>query len=207
MHIGSEVTRWFRKEREPHVLMVTPERLIAALHRAGINCVLMGTHGINGYRDEARATQDVDVLVVKKDVRKAVRTLQRLFPKLEVRENASVARFFDTVTGKVVIDVIKPSSRAMQMVFRNSIPIGKTHRIPTLEMAVISKFLAMQGTRRTMGKRMQDATDMVNMVVQNRRVLDVARLKQLADHAQPRGGDVITGLIADIDAGRAIEIT
>ena len=62
LHIGSEVTRWFRKERQPQVLMVTPENVIAALNDAGINPVLMGTHGINVYRDQARATQDVDVL-------------------------------------------------------------------------------------------------------------------------------------------------
>jgi len=80
LHIGSKVTRWFRKEREPNVLHVTPERVLAALHEAGINCVLMGTHGINGYRDEARASEDVDVLVTKRDVRKAVRILDETFP-------------------------------------------------------------------------------------------------------------------------------
>jgi hypothetical protein len=67
LHIGSEVTRWFRKDRAPQVLNVTPENVLATLHRAGINPVLMGTHGINVYRDEARATQDVDVLVTKRD--------------------------------------------------------------------------------------------------------------------------------------------
>ena len=55
LHIGSEVTRWFRKERQPQVLNVSPENVIDVLHRAGINPVLMGTHGINGYRDEAGA--------------------------------------------------------------------------------------------------------------------------------------------------------
>src|SRR5262249_9409519 len=75
MYTGSKVTRWFRKDREPNVLEVTPENVIAALHEAGIKPVLMGTHGINGYRDQARATDDVDVLVTKRDVRKAIRVL------------------------------------------------------------------------------------------------------------------------------------
>ena len=57
LHIGSMVTGWFREQREPNVLEVTPENVIKALHEAGINCVLMGAHGINGYRDEARATR------------------------------------------------------------------------------------------------------------------------------------------------------
>src|SRR5438105_9558717 len=84
LHIGSELTGWFRKDREPHVLKVTPENVIATLHGVGINAVLMGTHGINVYRDEARATQDVDVLVTKREVRKAIRVLEDAFPYLEV---------------------------------------------------------------------------------------------------------------------------
>ena len=71
LHISSEVTSWFRQERQPQVLHVTPERVLATLRRAGVNCVVMGTHAVNTYRDEARATQDVDVLVTKKDVRKS----------------------------------------------------------------------------------------------------------------------------------------
>src|SRR5881275_2063381 len=103
LHIGSEVTRWFRKDREPQVLNVTPENVIATLHQAGINPVLMGTHGINVYRDEARATQDVDVLVTKRDVRKAVRVLEEVFPYLEVIDSAVVTRFLDPVSQKVVL--------------------------------------------------------------------------------------------------------
>src|SRR5262245_13677356 len=83
LHTSSELTLWFRRQREPHVEKVTPEGVIAALHRAGVNPVLMGTHGLSGYRSEARATQDVDVLVTKKDVRKAVWVLEQEYPYLE----------------------------------------------------------------------------------------------------------------------------
>lgn len=204
LHIGSELTRWFRKEREPQVIRVTPEAVIAALHKAGIKCVLMGVHGINVYRDQARATQDVDVLVTKKDVRKAVRVLEEAFPYLEVRENAAVARFIDPVTQKVVLDVMKPASQAMQTVFRNVVPIGATHRIPDLEMALISKFMAMFSTNRRMDKRQLDAGDFGNMVMHNRARIDLQKLKRLGDRVQPRGGDKVLGLIADVDAGRQI---
>lgn len=40
------VTRWFRQQWEPNVLKVTAENVIAALNRAGIRPVLMGTHGL-----------------------------------------------------------------------------------------------------------------------------------------------------------------
>lgn len=205
LHIGSEVTQWFRKAREPHVLRVTPERVLAALHGAGVNCVLMGTHGLNVYRDEARATQDVDVLVTKKDVRKTVRVLEEVFPYLEVTENAAVARFVDPVTQKVVIDVMKPATLAMQSVFRHTIRIGDTHRIPDLEMALATKYLAMKAPTRRLDKKLLDAGDFTNIVQCNRNAIDMKKLKQLGDKVHPNGGAEILQYVADIDGGRTIQ--
>jgi hypothetical protein len=206
MHIGSTVTRWFRKDREPNVLAVTPERVLAALHDAGINCVLMGAHGINGYRDEARASQDVDVLVTKRDVRKAIRVLDETFPYLEIIENAVVARFVNPVTQKVVIDVMKPSSRAIQLVFRHTIPIGDTHRIPDLEMALVSKFVAMVSPNRKPHKKHLDAADFGSIVEANRNSIDLKKLKRLADQAYPKGGAEILRMIDEMDNGRPLEL-
>lgn len=206
LHIGSKVTRWFREGREANVVEVTPERVVASLRRAGINGVLMGTHGINGYRDEPRGTQYVDVLVTKKDVRKAVRILEETFPFLEVIENAAVARFLDPVTQKVVIDVMKPATRAMHAVFRHAIPIGDTHRIPDLEMALASKFLAMIAPARRPDKKLIDAGDFTNIVIHNRGVLDLKKLKRIGDQVHPRGGTEMLRLVSDIDAGRPIRL-
>jgi hypothetical protein len=206
LHIGSKVTRWFRAGREANVMEVTPERVVATLHRVGINGVLMGTHGINGYRDQPRGTQDVDVLVTKKDVRKAVRILEETFPYLEVIENAAVARFLDPVTQKVVIDVMKPASRAMHAVFRNAIPIGDTHRIPDLETALASKFLAMIAPTRRPDKKLIDAGDFTNIVIHNRSVLDLKKLKRIGDQFHPQGGTEMVRLVGDIDAGRQIRL-
>ena len=100
-----------------------------------------------------------------------------VFPYLEIVENSAVARFVDPVTQKVVVDVMKPSSHAMQSVFRNTVAIKDTHRIPTLEMALVSKYMAMTSPNRKQVKRMQDLTDFANIVVQNRAVIDVARLE------------------------------
>jgi hypothetical protein len=204
LKVSTEVTNWCRKEREPNALNVTAENVIAALNDAGIRPVLMGTFGINGYRDEARATQDVDVLVTKKDARKAVRVLEEAFPYLEVQENAAVARFVNPVSMKVVLDVMKPASRAIQAVFRHTVAIGKTHRIPDLEMALVSKFLAMTATNRRPDKKLVDAGDFMNIVQHNRTRLDVKKLTRLAGHAQPGGSARIEAMLVDIDAGRTI---
>jgi hypothetical protein len=206
MYTGSKVTRWFRKDREPNVLDVTPENVIAALHEAGIYCVLMGTHGINGYRDQARATDDVDVLVTKREVRKAIRVLGRTFPYLDIVENSAVARFVNLATLKVAIDVMKPSSEAMRVVFRHTIPIGKTHRIPDLEMALVSKFVAMTAPNRKPGKKLIDAGDFTIIVAHNRHALDLEKLRRLADRVQPHGSEKIQAFVDEIDAGRTIHV-
>jgi hypothetical protein len=204
LHIGSEVTRWFRMERQPQVLNVSPENVIAALNAAGINPVLMGTHGINGYRDEARASQDVDVLVTKREVRKAVRVLEEAFPTLKVHENSAVARFVDPVSQTVVLDVMKPSSQAMQLVFRNTVAIGERYRIPTLEMALVSKFAALRSPNRIPRKRHLDRADFTSIVEENRTLLDLDKLQKLAARVHAGGAAQILSLIADIDAGRDI---
>jgi hypothetical protein len=166
----------------------------------------METHGINVYRDEARATQDVDVLVTKRDVPRAIRVLAEAFPYLEVMNFSTVARFVDPVTQKVVLDVMKPTSRTMQSVFRRTIAIKDTHRIPTLEMALVAKYVAMTAPNRKRLKRMQDLVDFANMAVQNRAAIDMAKLRRIGDAIETGHAERITELIADIDAGRALEI-
>ncbi len=204
LEISSELTKWFRRVREPNMLRVTPEGTIAALNRAGINPVLMGTHGLIAYRSESRATQDVDVLVTKKDVRKAVAALEEEYPYLEIVDTAVVTRFRDAVSQKIVIDVMKPTSETMKLVFRHVVKIGKTHRIPELEMALACKFVAMLAPNRRHAKRLVDLGDFVDVVENTRSTLNLEKLVHLADRVHPRGGKVVAKMVADIDAGRLV---
>lgn len=204
--VSTMVTGWFRKQREPNVLEVTAENVIAALNRAGIRPVLMGTYGLGGYRSEARATQDVDVLVANREVRKAVRVLEEVFPYLEVVDLPVVTRFVNPVSQKVVLDVMKPNQEAVRVVFRNTIRIGQTHRIPTLEMALASKFVAMIAPNRRSDKKMIDLGDFINVIEHNRQVLDLEKLRRLGDKVHPNGGKRILAMVADIDAGRTIQL-
>jgi hypothetical protein len=206
LRVSTKVTKWFRKHRETNVLKVTAENVIAALNRAGIRPVLMGTYGLVGYRSEGRATDDVDVLVTKRQVRKAMRVLEEAFPYLEIVDMPQVVRFLNPVTQKVVLDVTKPTARAVQLVFRNMMTVGDTHRIPTLEMALVSKFVAMRAPNRKHTKKLVDRSDFEDVVYNNRQILDLEKLKRLADKTFPNGGAEILRLIADIDAGRQIQL-
>ena len=146
------------------------------------------------------------MLVTKREVRKAIRVLDRAFPYLDIVELSAVTRFVNLATQKVAIDVMKPSSEAMRIVFRHTIPIGKTHRILDLEMAVVSKFVAMTAPNRKAGKKLIDAGDFTIIVTHNRKALDLEKLSRLADRAQPHGGEKILAFVAEIDAGRTIHV-
>src|SRR6516225_5621358 len=69
---SSQLTTIFRRMYKPKAAMITPEAVIKILNKAKVKFVLMGTHGIGGWRSEPRATQDVDVLILKSHHRKAV---------------------------------------------------------------------------------------------------------------------------------------
>lgn len=206
LRTSSKLTAWFRKDREREVLKVTVENVIAALNRAGIRPVLLGTYGIGGYRSEPRATEDVDVLIVKRAVRKAVRVLEQEFPYLEIVDTAVVTRYRNPVTQKIVLDVMKPTARALQAVFRNTLAVGKTHRIPTLEMALVSKFVAILAPTRRQAKKLVDMGDFVDVVEHNRALLDLKKLRRLADRVHAGGGVKILRMIEEIDAGRTLRI-
>src|SRR5262245_65052013 len=203
---SSRLTQIWRRMYRPMTAEVTPEGVLEALHGAGVRPVLMGTHGLGGWRSEARATQDVDVLVRKKDIRKAVRSLGKAYPNLTVQDTPVVTRFVDPATGKVVIDVMKPTQAVYRLVFRHTIPVGDSHDIPQLEMGLVSKFAAMTSPHRDPAKKMVDAGDFIDIVRHNRDAIDLAKLKRLADKVYTDGSDEIMQMIQDIDAGRTIQV-
>jgi hypothetical protein len=206
LEISSRLTAYFRRKHQPMAAQITPERVIEVLNEAGVKPVLMGTHGLGGWRSEPRATQDVDVLVRKKEIRKAVRALQAGFPELTIADFPVVTRFTDPVTKLVVLDVMKPTQEVFRIVFRHTIPVGDTHEIPDLEMALVSKFAAMVSPRRVTERKLQDGADFVNVVRHNRSDINLPKLRRLADKVYPNGAVEIMQLIEDIDAGRMIQL-
>lgn len=206
LHTSSRLTTYFREHhRQEFAIEITPERVIELLHAAAIRCVLMGTHALNTYRDEARATQDVDVLVRKKDVGKAVKIFREAFPELIVNDTPVITRFVDPATDKSVLDLMKLTQTVFQVIFRHTVPIGDTHSIPDLEMALASKFAAMVSPNRRHDKRLVDGGDFMNVVINNRARLDVSKLQRLADKVYPGGNKEILEMIEDIDAGRILK--
>ena len=206
LRISSDLTCLFRQMKQRNEAMITPQGVIDVLYHAGVNCVLIGTYGLGGWRDQPRATQDVDVLVRKNDVCKAVRTLHATYAELTIEDHPIVTRFVDPASGLPAIDLWKPNGSGLHFVFRHTIRVGKTHEIPELEMALACKFAAMKSPKREMAKKYLDMGDFMNVVMHNRTELDCPKLKRLGDKVYPNGGTEILQLVADIDAGRKIQI-
>lgn len=186
--------------------MYDPKAVIRLLNKAKVKFIVMGTHGIGGWRSEPRATHDVDILAAFKDYEKAVRVIHDAFPELELADWKVVARFKDKVTGNVVIDIMKPVDDLFRAAFRCSVPVGKSHHIPDLEMALASKYAAMISPRRPEEKKLIDAGDFIDIVKHNRDEINVQKLKRLGDRVYKGGGAEILNMIADIKAGHRIKI-
>src|SRR5436309_12454749 len=77
--------------------IITPAQVIAVLNRAKTSFVLVGAYGLAGWM-EARATQDVDVVVALRQVKKAVRLLVEAFPNLDAEDLDVVVRLRDRAT-------------------------------------------------------------------------------------------------------------
>ena len=206
LHTSSRLTSHFRRARQPMATDVTPEAVLEILNGAGVRPVLMGTHAINTWRSEPRATQDVDVLVRKKDVRKAVRALHRAFPRLTMQDLPVVTRFFEPSSDKSVLDVMKPSQEIFHAVFRYTIDVGETHEIPDLEMTLASKFAALVSPHRVRSKKAVDIGDFMDVVLYNRDELDLKKLIELADKVYPNGGVEMAKLVDAVFNNRKIEI-
>jgi hypothetical protein len=191
----------------PHAVL--PGDVISALTAQRIDFMLVGAHGIGGWMDKPRATEDVDVLVGARQHRKAIRVLQQAFPTLEYLDTPVVARFRDNEIGKVVIDVIKPN----QPLFRGALKHAHTvhannqvYKIPSLELALAMKFAAMISPHRGTGERHMDAHDFILMVQANRKI-DLAALAEFGERVYRNGGgEEIIEKVQAVRGGKQLEI-
>jgi hypothetical protein len=206
LRISSSLTETFRRMYKPMGAYVKPEEIIQILNKAKVKFVLMGAHGVGGWRYEPRATQDVDVLIRKSHHPKAVAAVRRAFPNLIVQDLPAVTRFLDPLDKKPVIDLMKPEEDLYQEVFRNPVKVGKTHHVPNLEMAIACKYAAMNSPLRIAEKKLLDAADFVSMVNNNYQNISLDTLFSLAEMAKNGSGPEILKWVEDARAGRIIPL-
>lgn len=186
-------------------LMIDPLDVIETLTQAGVRFVLIGAHGIGGWMQQARATRDVDVVVRKTHHKKAVKALSERFADLPIDEQVVVTRFLDPASREPVIDVLRPVG-LYERVFENSVVAAGGHQVPSVEMAIASKFNAMVSRNREEEKQHLDASDFIQMVKRNHPRLDRDRLQMLGEAVYQGGGRDLLAMVDNVLAGRRLRI-
>lgn len=182
--------------------------VIRALNQAKVSFVLVGAHGLATWRGKPRATEDVDVVVAARHLKKAVQVLTAAFTNLEPVDLPVVIRLRDRQSHDVAIDVMKPLQQPYREVFKNARTVqleGQAVRIPTLEMAIVMKFSAMTSLYRADADKFQDAHDFL-LLVRNNPGLDKERLAKLASTIYPEGGKDLLEMVRKALAGEKLEL-
>jgi hypothetical protein len=185
---------------------VSPIDVIKVLNGNKISFVLVGLHGLGGWIDDPRGTQDVDVVVALRQVQKATRALKNAFPKLDVEDHDVVVRFRDPETRKVVIGVMKPVQTLYRETFKNVHEVnlkGQKYRIPSLEMALAMKFGAMLSPNRADEDKFQDAHDFILVVKTNPNV-NTQKLTELGELVYGGGGARLAEMVRQVRAGEKL---
>jgi Nucleotidyl transferase AbiEii toxin, Type IV TA system len=199
-------TALLSRSQMPAVIPVAD--VIRLLNRAKLSFVLVGAYGLAGWRKESRATEDVDVVVAARQLRKAVQTLVRAYPNLEPVDLPAVIRLKDRETEAVLIDVIKPLQQPYREVFKNTqreTIKGQSYRVPTLEMALVMKFSAMTSSHRPVEDKYRDAHDFVRMAKNNPEI-DEGKMAQLASLIYPSGGKDVLEMVRKAKANETLDL-
>lgn len=199
---AAALSRYWRED------MFTPNDVIPVLNKAGISFVLIGAYGLGGWMREARATEDVDVVVAVKHLKKAVRALTAAFTTLEIQDEEVVVHLRDPDTRAAVIDIVKPTQPHLRVIFKHSQTVtsgGQEYRIPSLEMAIILKFAPMISLTRRDKDKYQDAHDFLSMV-ENNPALNLKKLTELGDLVYSGGGAEVVELVRKARAGEKLEL-
>jgi hypothetical protein len=209
-HMQAMFTAWqirenLRRMYWPKAASIRPHDVIRILRKARIGFVVVGTYGINGYRDQATATQDVDVLLRRKDLKRATIALGNRYRRLSVVSQDRGVWFIDR-TNKPVIDLLVPITSSMKAVFENSVCIGQSHRIPNLEMALAGKFAGFSLEQCDAAKRLNDAGDFANIVEANYGLIRRGKLRSLAAKVCRGGGKKILDFVDRIKSGCPISV-
>jgi len=163
----------------------------------------MGLHGYARYMPEPRATQDVDIMVPKRQRKRAMKAIQQAWPTLATREISEVIRFLDPSDGgtegepKPVSHLILPLPQFHQTILKEFVivePVTK-HRIPCLEASLVAKYALMVSLVRNQRRKEQDSADFRSITCANYDEIDRVSTHRLADEVFPGAGDETPGFL------------
>jgi hypothetical protein len=182
---------------------ITPLEVIRILNEAGVRFMLVGTHGLGGWMQKPRATEDVDVLVATRGYKKALRALLAAFPHLEGDDDEGMTRLRDRESKTVAIDVLKTNQQLYREALKHAWMIqfeGQAFQIPSLEMALVMKFARFVTLPWSEPEKYLDLHDFMCIAEANPD-LDPRKLAELGDLVYPGGGREILEKVRQVRAG------
>lgn len=186
--------------------LILPLDVIRVLNAAKVRFMLLGAHGLGGWMGKPRATEDVDVLVGTRSHKKAVSALLTAFPHLQAEDHEVVTRLRDPETGTIVIDVMKPNQPLYRDALKHTHTVesgGQRYQIPSLELALTTKFAAMISLTRADRDKFQDVRDFMYIVDMNP-TIDLEKLHALGQLVYNGGGDEIVEKVRQVQAGEKL---
>jgi hypothetical protein len=187
---------------------MTPGEVVDVLNAASVRYFVAGAHAAGVWANRPRATLDVDVLVAARHVRTAIQALGDAFPFLTLMDTPFVARFKDSTSNQIVLDVMKPNQTLFRVAMRHVEFVeveGRQFPLPTVEFMLAMKFAAMVGTLRTDLKKVQDAVDFAYIARANLK-LKPHKLQSLGELVYPGGGSELASLVGKARRGERLEI-
>ncbi|MGD0090365.1 MAG: hypothetical protein ABSE73_10645 [Planctomycetota bacterium] len=201
-----DVIRTQELSRSVLEIVMHPKDVVPVLQRAHVDYVLLGLYGIMGWMKEPRVTQDVDVLVAKKHLKRALEAICKVFPHLKLHDTPVVVRFFEQ--DKAVLDIMKPHHALFVEALKSATERQLWNlkvRVPVLEMALTLKFFSMTSPGRKEEDKHQDAHDFIHLVKSNTNA-DLSKLRVWGELAYSGGGMDLVKMVEDVRAGRKLEI-
>jgi len=186
--------------------LIKPLDVIRVLNAVKVRFMLLGAHGIGGWIGKPRATEDVDVLVGTRGHKKAVRALLAAFPHLQAEDHEVVTRLRDPETGTIVIDVMKTNQPLYRDALKHTQTVesgGQRYQIPSLELALATKFAAMISLTRADRDKFQDVRDFMYIVDMNPNI-DLEKLHALGQLVYNGGGDELVEKVRQVRAGEKL---
>jgi hypothetical protein len=161
-----------------------------------------------GWRDTARATEDADLVVMAKHVKKATKLLVTTYSHLDAEDHEVVVRLRDRETKKVAIHLMKTNQPLYGAAFQHAVSTtikGQTCLIPSLEMSLAMKFAPMISLTRGDYKKYIDAGDFIRIIQVNPDI-NLETLAELGDLVYPGGGNEIVEKVRQVRAGERLQL-
>lgn len=182
---------------------IPPLDVIKVLQEQRIRFVLVGDYALAVWTKKPRATQTVEVAVAANHLQKAQRALGAAFPNLELVAAPLVIRFLDQ-TKEELIRILKPLVPPYDEIFKHarSLKSGDLHyRVPSLEMALVMRFLDATCIYSEEADKLQAKVDFIRMVKANPRF----RQKELAALASLLYADAVRDVLKEIRYAQAAQ--